>query len=390
MSELMTNAVANREDFHWRLLTTVSALALASCIAVHDAQAANDADRPTVWIELGAQLSHIDGTGEPFAPGFAQGTPASGVFSPISPIEAQKHARYGIGGEGRVTFAPENTNWDFAVGITYGRSNGGKHVQNQQEALDVHKFFKPPLFPSSVAYSSTYPAVLRNFAETSAKNSESHLIVDFMAGKDVGLGMFGRGGLSVVSAGVRFAQFTARSSVNMKARPDLSFYNQVEIFAPSLAPYAYLPTARFHAYTAFGSAVRSFHGIGPSISWEGSAPVAGNVDSAELTFDWGLNAALLFGRQKAQVSHQTTARNFAGFAYTTPTPQHGGHTTRRSVVVPNVGGFAGLSVKFPNSKVSFGYRGDVFFGAMDVGIDAARREKVSFHGPYAKISVGFD
>ena len=32
-------------------------------------------------------------------------------------------------------------------------------------------------------------------------------IADFQAGKDVGLGMFGNGGKSVFSAGVRFAQF---------------------------------------------------------------------------------------------------------------------------------------------------------------------------------------
>jgi len=41
-----------------------------------------------------------------------------------------------------------------------------------------------------------------------------------------------------------------------------------------------------------------------------------------------------------------------------------------------VGGFAGLSYNFPNAKVSLGYRADFFFGAIDGGPDAAKKENV--------------
>ena len=382
MSELVNNQKTTSSRLQF--LVSVSALALAS--AVSQAQA-EDASRPTVWIELGAQASHIDGTGERFAPGFTQMSPTPDVFEPASPIDAQRPPRFGIGGEGRIVITPESSDWVLSAGVSYGRSNGAKRVQKQDGAIYVKKFFRSPVVPPSIAYTSTFPAVLRNFSETRAQNRESHLIVDFMAGKDIGIGMFGRNGSSTVSLGVRFAQFTSHASVDMKARPDLSFFNQVELFAPSIAPYIYLPAARFHAYTAVGSASRRFHGFGPSISWEGSRAVVGDIDSVELTFDWGLNAALLFGRQKAQVSHQTTTRSFPSFSYITTT-QHGGHASNRSVIVPNVGGFAGLSVKFANSKVSFGYRGDIFFGAMDAGIDARHTQNVSFHGPYAKIAIG--
>ena len=60
----------------------------------------------------------------------------------------------------------------------------------------------------------------------------------------------------------------------------------------------------------------------------------------------------------------------------------------KSITVPNIGAFAGLSVNFPNAKVSLGYRADFFFGAMDAGIDARHSADMSFHGPFAKISVG--
>jgi hypothetical protein len=65
------------------------------------------------------------------------------------------------------------------------------------------------------------------------------------------------------------------------------------------------------------------------------------------------------------------------------------HSTRsRNVTVPNVGGSIGLSWKLQNFKMSFGYRADFFFNAIDGGIDARKSENRAFYGPYASISVG--
>jgi hypothetical protein len=57
-------------------------------------------------------------------------------------------------------------------------------------------------------------------------------------------------------------------------------------------------------------------------------------------------------------------------------------------VVPNIGGFAGVSLKFPNAKISFGYRADLFLGAMDGGIDTRDSRDRMFYGPFASIAVG--
>ncbi len=43
----------------------------------------------------------------------------------------------------------------------------------------------------------------------------------------------------------------------------------------------------------------SFLGIGPSVSWSGDISVIGNEEGA-VTVDWGVNAAILFGRQKSK------------------------------------------------------------------------------------------
>ncbi len=397
MSELLNKAKSAR--FRWQLLTTVSALSLiAGEVVCQDAAASSrEGGGNTVWIELGGQLERIGGTGDPFTPDFTFATPTPGAFKPESPIDAQQQGRYGFGGEGKISFRPGGAQWIFSAAVRYGRSNGNKHIQKQTNFPSHKRVFHTPSFSTSYMR----PANLADFAETRASKEESHAIADFQAGKDVGLGMFGRASTSTFSFGVRFAQFTSRANVNIKARPDLEYYNGLASYnTGNPSKYFYNAVPKFHAYTAVGQNTRSFHGIGPSVSWDASAPVVGNPESATVAVDWGINASILFGRQKANVSHQTSAHYFRykyvnpthvfqGLTHYVTTINRGGHSNSRSVVVPNVGGFVGMSMKFPNSQVSFGYRGDIFFGAMDTGIDARHSSNTSFHGPYAKISIGF-
>ena len=147
------------------------------------------------------------------------------------------------------------------------------------------------------------------------------------------------------------------------------------------------------------TADRSFRGVGPSLSWSASTPFAGNPQDGELTFDWGLNAAALFGRQKTRTQHHTTVRYNTGgcgllFCHTyghiiTPTHIAPPASIRsRNVTVPNVGGFVGLSYRYTDAKLSIGYRYDTFLNAMDTGIDATKKSNVTFNGPYASISIG--
>ncbi len=103
-----------------------------------------------------------------------------------------------------------------------------------------------------------------------------------------------------------------------------------------------------------------------------------------------MNAALLFGRQKARFSHQSAVDRVTGVAYPTATQAHPMATRSRSrmVTVPNIGGFAGLSYRIRNAKFAAGYRADFFFGAKDSGLDTRNTTDVGFYGPYATISIG--
>lgn len=371
------------ENLRKRLLLTASALVMIAVTSSHDRALAEEDDHPTVWIELGGQLARVDGGQELFAPAFVQATPRPAPEK-VSPLRIGHAPRFSFGGEGKISFEPHGTDWVFSAAVRYGRSEAHKHLH--QQSYPTHPAV-PPITPSAaVLFQYALP-----FSDADRKESESHAVLDFQAGKDVGLGMFGRGSTSVFSFGVRFAQFSTRSDVTFGSQPD--FHVSYKYFG-SLKAASH---GHFHENAAAESAARSFHGIGPSLAWNASTPVAGNIDEGQLALDWGINAAVLFGRQKARVHHQTTARyESAKYHYYSATRvtvttlyHHSANPVRsRSVIVPNVGGFAGLSMRYGAAKVSFGYRADLFFDAMDGGIDAHKSYSRSFYGPFATVSIG--
>jgi hypothetical protein len=377
MSELInTRATSN---VRWQLLVTVSALALGTSCAA-DATA-SESPHPTVWIELGGQLEQMDASQELFAPPF---TTDNLVPAPqtISPLSLEHGPRRSFGGEAAISVMPQGTPWVFSAAVRYGRSNSHKtlHQQSYPTGYDKYGFGGTKVHVLPIA---------AQFADTQTRHSESHAILDFQAGRDVGLGIFGS---STVNAGVRFAQFRARSHISINENPDWHFEHKYfsGVRVPNGQP--------FHSYAGNFEAARSFTGLGPSLSWKNAMPLASGDDDG-VTFDWGVNAALLFGRQKARTHHQTTSlwhkgipvlfqTNPASITTFYKSPATPDDTRNRSVIVPNVGGFAGLSFRYDAAKVSLGYRADFFFGAMDGGIDARKTYDRNFYGPFATIAIG--
>lgn len=94
-----------------------------------------------------------------------------------------------------------------------------------------------------------------------------------------------------------------------------------------------------------------------------------------------------FGRQRVIGTHQTLSHYSPN--YPTPTRQRAADFHRgRSMTIPNLDGFAGLSFRFTDAKVSLGYRGGFFFNAVDAGGDTRKTKSVGFYGPFANISIG--
>jgi hypothetical protein len=308
-----------------------------------------------------------------------------------------------------LTFEPKGSDWNFSASIRYGRLSNAKHLHQQSNPASFTFYSKFHGLHYGYYRHGTatkkVPAVTDRFADVEAKNAESHTILDFRAGKDLGIGIFAHNASSILDVGVRFAQFTSRSTARLREDPDWQFKTQPITVNISYfnSYYGTLNTfydkfkhvsQPFHSFAGALQANRSFRGVGPSISWSASEPFAGSSERGTLTFDWGVDASLLFGRQKTKIHHQTTGRYHSGDAgiYNLPityqrltTPDR---TRSRGVVVPNVGGFAGFSMKYSNAKVSLGYRGDFFFGAMDTGVDERKTKTVGFYGPFATISIG--
>lgn len=378
MSELIETR-NNTKAFRWSLLASVSAAALiaTSCGAI---ASDGDADRPTVWIELGGQLERLNGQGKDFWAPFLAANADTTVFNPVSPTQAANAPGYSYGGEGKVSFEPQNSDWVFSASVLYGRSGNNRVLHNQTFPLippSLHGFFTPGGHRSSFVRSG-------NYAHTTAKHEESHAIIDFQAGRDVGIGAFGPHGSSVISAGLRFAQFSNKGDIFIRARPDLQFYG------------FYFALVKGNVYQLQGDYQRAFRGIGPTLSWDGNAALLGQSETMEMSLDWGAKVAVLFGRQKARNVHQTTSQkrfekyrsSYVSGHYVTNYKTGKPNSRMHSVVVPNLDGFAALSFRYTNAKVSFGYRADFFFGAIDGGIDARENERVGFFGPYATVSVG--
>ena len=354
------------------LLATASALVLA---AYAQGAQASDADRPTVWIEGGAHFEGVTGKSDPFVPPLDAYTRAIG-FTSFTTLEEPLGRTFG--GEGSISFQPSGSDWVFTASARYGRAQTTRRSLDQKEVVGPQLlkgggYLGPilPFTPSYKAYGIGY-----------ARNSESHAIADFQVGKDIGIGLLGHGTDSIISFGIRYAQMSAASKGHSYGVPDISFAQTTSTFFG----LKYGIQTHFHRSRALVERTDSLHALGPSLSLKNSTGLLGTVDDGQLTLDWGVNASLLFGRQKAKISHHSTVKR-TGFGsnsiYPTTT-----HSRSRMVTVPNIGGFAGLSYRFPNAKLSVGYRADFFFGARDGGFETRSTTDVGFHGPFATISVG--
>lgn len=384
MSEL-TNT-SGRLNAKRHLLASVSALTLTA--ALPGTAVAHD-DRPTVWIEVGAQLERLSDGQESFAPPFVS-TLLENPFTPPSKVQAPP--RYSFGQEGRVSFSPEGSNWIFSASVRYGRANSSGNSHEETAPSSVKLVQSLPYY--NIHRTVLVPAPAQRFATTTAQNHTSYLVVDFQVGKDVGLGALGRTGNSVIDAGIRVAQFTSQAKARIDSDPNLTnTYRTFGGLGPYQSGYIKIPNPNWDLYAGTFVAARSFHGVGPSVKWDADTTLLGNPDVGAVTLDWGLNGALLFGRQKVAGSHETVA--YHGSLQNSHGPLPTAYPTKahtvarsRSVIVPNIGGFAGVSLRFPNAKVSLGYRVDAFFGAMDGGIDTRKTYDRNFYGPFASISIG--
>jgi hypothetical protein len=350
MTEIIQNSI--RRSLRYRLLLSVSSAA----VLVLAAEAQAEEARPTVWIELGGAFDQISRDSVGWVP--------PNLTDPISnpsPEPFGKTPAIGYDFDAAIEIRPRDSDWIYSASVRYGRAQRGPKRFHDQ-TYKTHAVG----YAGGKYYLTTYA-----FLNATAQSRSTHAIVDFNAGRDVGLGSF-HGGISTMHFGIRMAQLNERAEASLTAF--------------STAPAKYSSGKVVHKADALMT--RSYTGIGPAVSWDGATPLVGSLNDG-FSFDWGANASLLFGRQKVRIAlHTQDARYYGAGANMVISHLSSTPLRNRTVVVPNLGGFAGLSWRLPNGKVSLGYRADFFFGAIDGGLSTSEKETRAFYGPFASVAIG--
>jgi hypothetical protein len=164
-----------------------------------------------------------------------------------------------------------------------------------------------------------------------AKHEESHTIVDFTIGKDVGLGMLGLDGSSIISGGVRYEHFIGHT---------VAHFN--------------------YAYPKYED--DQFSGWGPVITWKTKTPIF-----PDWYFSWDINGAAVFGSRSFEL-------NFDQIFH-------------KNVFVPQVGATLGVTWQMPDEPLSFevGFRGNAYFGVFDRNTGEDRTVNRYSGGPFVQV-----
>jgi hypothetical protein len=326
------------------LLTGASALALSFPAAGAHAQTAHhhrtqtthqDAVRETaqdppaptwtLWAEGALSWTGGGSFNVPSLPGL--GAPYT-AFKPKSGLEGA------VGFDYRWPGQP----WHFVFDIRYGKSR----------TATANSSFSTSAFPIFSSASTTH-----------ATEHESHLVTDFMVGRDFGLGV----GTSEVQFGIRIADLAASAQ---EQEADSGFI----LFSP-------------FSTTAGGTWRSRFVGAGPRLAITGSVPITGLW-----SFDYGAGIAELFGRRSFNANASS-----AGFSLLGPFATSFVASNSSTVGVFNADGSAALSYSFtPTLKVSGGIRGDYYSSALttyNVSTGAYKNIDRLYWGPFARLTSAF-
>lgn len=290
-----------------------------------------------IYVDAGGQYSMTGGhTALPFL---------FDVFSPNFKIGVKN------GWDARGDVALQSGNWYLTLSANFGRTGTSKA-----------EGFSTKTFTHSLHLRRAHNTTHKYIHSPGAKYDESHVVVDFTLGKDVGLGMFGLDGSSIISLGVRYNHFVGRTRAN------IHYFTRYNYFTKSGAT-----TGTSTTHHILRKTNQQFVGWGPVLTWKGKAPL-----EPDFAFAWGLSVAAVVGGR----SYETTTEN-ADKSLTRVIIRH------REIVSPQFGGYVGLVWQMPDSPLDFtvGYRGDAYFDVIDKGNElfGGKYGNRIIHGPYAQI-----
>jgi outer membrane receptor protein involved in Fe transport len=344
-------------------------------------------------VELGGQVQRHD------APNTAQHPAAADVFEgPLDIFDAAQAQEldWGDGRDVKVTWRPGG-DWFVSGAVRVGKTNGLANPGVQWNTDPVCAM-PDPGYCADLAADPKYEIVtdisVINRADARVFDREEHLLIDFMVGKDLGLGGLDDSG---ISAGIRYAR--------LKSSTDASLYGIPDWDVPA-GFYGLGTTVAHTLHNIDTHARRDFSGLGPVVSWEAALPIIEMGEAGRMALDWSVSGGALFGEQETAVSgkvkvrhYEMTARNFlttytqigalTNFPVLTTEAPSAGLSRTENVTVPLLGASLGLSYAAGAFSIGAGYRWERYFGAIDGGYEEHRSEDRTIDGPYFKIAVGF-
>ena len=317
-------------SFRGSLLTGVSAVAL-SVASSGQAAAQNTPPTLTLW---GEGAAFWTGGGNFNIPGLL----GSG-FTSFKPL---------VGLEGAVGFDYRwpSQPWHFVFDIRYGKT------RTARAASSTFKSFISVPFPSAPGFTFLGTSATSN----QSTEHESHLVADFMIGRDLGVGA----NTPELQFGIRIADLHA--SAHLDASAQRTFYT----------PTAFGGTTITTAQSGSGDWSSRFFGVGPRLAIVGGIPIVG-----EWSFEYGAGIAALLGSRKFEGSSTT------GFAV----------SNRATAFVFNADGSLALSYRVTSQfKISSGIRGDFYNNALttyDIGTGALQNINRIYWGPFLRLTGTF-
>ncbi len=241
------------------------------------------------------------------------------------------------------------------------------------------------------APSNVTPRSQRTFLRPPEELSESHAVVDFQVGKDFGHGLLAAKASSVLNVGVDSRNSPLSIIRTYKLAPTSILLPGIILRLFIRAFYGTVFGHHYHQYVATAQSTRSFHGVGPSLSWNASAPFVGNPENGDLSFDLGVNAAILFGRQKPMFN--TIPRRYilsAPYVYLYRREVQSSASERATCHVsrcPKPRRLRRRVFRFPTSK-SVRAIAAISSSVLWTLVSTRQSPTIGFFGPFATVSIG--
>jgi Legionella pneumophila major outer membrane protein precursor len=326
------------------LLTSASAFALS--ISGYSAEAqfvlpANNAPSQwTVWAEGASFQTGGGGMNVPSLPGL------NAPFMTVGP-------RGGLEGAAGFDYNWAGP-WHAIFDFRYGRSRTATSTSSSSSSSSFHSTVGFTFFSSQKSSSNSQTAWER----------ESHLVADFMVGRDYGLGTT----TGQLQFGIRLADLSAKTWAQQSATTSSSFFSTY--FGTLLGSGSTSSTE-----TATGAFNSRFFGVGPRLAVTGSIPI-----QVAWSIDYEAGVAGLIGD-----------RSFNYAVTVTPGPSFSG-SNNSNVIVFNADGWAGLSYALTSQlKMTGGIRADYYADALTTYNFAGGFTNVDrlYWGPFLRLTGKF-